>query len=399
MLFLIVLANAISSDQSMSGGDKIFIECVKRWSQEKSITVSVFTSDVGQKLCVNNGLKNITYVSWSSTKLRTLGIPIFYLIGTIKASVLILRLVLNVRNSLYANKLIVFSSSDFWPDSIPALIAKIMSKKAKWVAAFYLFAPNPFKHESPYKGKRFIRGLIYYFSQVPIYWLVKKYSDMVWVTSELDKWKFMGSKKLTSDKVIAIHWGVDTKLSSLIPEPKEKKFDAVFIGRFHPQKGILELIDAWNLICKKKFNAKLAIIGVGDLENEVKRKIKKYDLEKNIFLFGFKDGVEKIEIFKKSKIVVHPAVYDTGSIAPMEAMSCGLPAVMFDLPAFKTYYPKGVLKVPLSRWDLFAESIVNLLSDTKLYEDLRKEALELSKENDWDKRAKELLEVIKSLSC
>ena len=128
---------------------------------------------------------------------------------------------------------------------------------------------------------------------MPVYFLVRKYADAVWVTSEPDRGKFIG-KRLSADKVVAVRGGVDVKTPSLIQVPENKKFDAVFIGRFHPQKGVLELIDIWKLVCAAKPNSKLAMIGVGELENEVKSKISKLGLEGNIVLFGFKDGYEKL---------------------------------------------------------------------------------------------------------
>ncbi len=133
------------------------------------------------------------------------------------------------------------------------------------------------------------------------------------------------------------------------------------------------------------------MIGVGELENEANAKINKLGLESNIVLFGFKDGYEKLKIFKDSRVVVHPAIYDSGGMAACEAMACGLPGISFDLPALKTYYPKGMLKTPCYDLDVFAKNILLLLADEKLYEEMSKEALHWAKEWDWDKRAKELL--------
>jgi glycosyltransferase involved in cell wall biosynthesis len=203
--------------------------------------------------------------------------------------------------------------------------------------------------------------------------------------------------RLTPTNVIAVKGGVDISLPSAIPEPNEKKFDAVFMGRFHPQKGVRELIDIWSYVVKVKPNAKLAIIGEGYLEEEIKKKIKGLKLENNVTLYGFTDGIEKIKIFKNAKVGLHPATYDSGGMAPCEAMACGLPGVSFDLPALRTYYPKGMLKTSCFDLKGFAENILKLLNDQELYRKLQKEALELAKEWNWDKRAKELLDAINSL--
>ena len=151
------------------------------------------------------------------------------------------------------------------------------------------------------------------------------------------------------------------------------------------------MIEIWKIVCMKKKDAKLAMIGVGELEGSIKDKIKMNGLDKNVVLFGFKDGLEKIRIFKDSCVVVHPAIYDSGGMAACEAMACGLPGVSFDLPALKTYYPKGMLKSACFDLGHFAENILNLLTNKELYGKTSKDALELAKEWDWDQRAKDLL--------
>jgi glycosyltransferase involved in cell wall biosynthesis len=50
-------------------------------------------------------------------------------------------------------------------------------------------------------------------------------------------------------------------------------------------------------------------------------------------------------------------------MAAWEAMACGLPGVSFDLPALRTYYPKGMLKTPCYDLKAFAENILKLLND------------------------------------
>lgn len=387
-LIINIIANSIVGP--MSGGDRIWIECAKRWMKERGITINVFTTEEGIERGHCYGLKGVNYVLWSSSNFRKFGVYISYIGRIINGCKAAVRL-----PQFYGNN-IIFSSSDFMPDSIPAWIMKMrMRKNSQWIAAFYLFAPTPFSKESPYKGKLLVRGLLYYLSQMPISWLVRKFADMVWVTNDLDRWRFIEGKRLTSDKVIAIRGGVDAKTPALIPEPKKKDFDAVFIGRFHPQKGVLELIDIWKYVCERKPYAKLAMIGVGELENEVKEKVRKCGLENNVIQFGFKDGVEKLKIFKDSMIVVHPAIYDSGGMAACEAMACGIPGVSFDLPALRTYYPKGMIKTPCYDLRAFAENVIKLLEDETLYHKTREDAKAWAKEWDWDKRAKEILELMR----
>lgn len=384
-----VIGGSQTRVDSLDGGSRIFMECAKRWVREK-INIYFFTSEEGYHLMHRYDLKSIKYVVAYSSKYRKLGLYALYLVRVIKQCLNVIRFKPTSRVT------VIYSGSDFWPDAIPAWVMKRRFKSAKWVAGFYLFASNPLSSETPYKGKAILKGLIYYLSQMPVYYVVRKYADMVWVTSEPDRWKFIDDR-LPKSKVVAVRGGVDVKTPASIPEPKQKKFDAVFIGRFHPQKGVLELIDIWKNVCAKKNDAKLAMIGVGELESEVEKKISKCSLERNIVLFGFKDGIEKLKIFKDSKVVVHPAIYDSGGMAACEAMACGLPGVSFDLPALKTYYPKGMLKTSCFDLEAFAVSILKLLNDENFYKKTANDALDWAKEWDWDKRADELLKSVGAL--
>jgi glycosyltransferase involved in cell wall biosynthesis len=388
-LSLYVMGDSQTRSDSLDGGSRIFIECARRWL-DSGMSIYFYTSEEGYIMLRRYGLKTIKFVVAPSSKYKKFGLYGLYAVRTIKQCINVLKTRPDVDN------FVVYSGSDFFPDVIPAFLMKLRFRRAKWLAGFYLFASSPFDNQTPYKGRSTLKGLIYYLSQLPVYSVVRKHADMVWVTSEPDRHKFIGNR-LKKEKVVAVQGGVDTKSPSLVPESKNKMFDAVFIGRFHPQKGVLELIDIWKIFCGEKKDAKLAMIGVGELEGVVKEKILKYGLEKNVVLFGFKDGLDKIRIFKDSYVVVHPAIYDSGGMAACEAMACGLPGVGFDLPAFKTYYPKGMLKTPCFDLELFAKNILDLIDDKALYQKTSKEALEWAKEWDWDKRAKDLLLQIKCI--
>jgi glycosyltransferase involved in cell wall biosynthesis len=374
---------------SLDGGARIFIETAKRWVDEKHL-MDLLTTKEHHDVCLRYGLLKVKLNLISSYK--NLGsLYLIYLLRTLRAIIWTFSLKLPGKENI-----VIYSGSDFWPDSLPAWVLKMRFPNAKWVAPFYLFASSPFSKESPYRGSRWLRGLFYYFSQVPVYAIVRRYADMVWVTSDPDRWRFIDNR-LSREVVVAVRGGVDVKMSSSVPAPDKKKYDAVFIGRFHPQKGVLELIDIWRYVCESKKDAQLALIGVGELEAAVKSKILRYNLGNNVTLFGFKDGFDKLRIFKESKIVVHPAIYDSGGMAACEAMACGLPGVSFDLPALKSYYPKGMLKTPCYDLKAFAENILKLLNDEELSSKISKEALDWSQEWDWDKKAETLLSAVHGL--
>lgn len=385
-----IIANA-ALGASLSGGDRIFIECARRWAAAGH-KVHVYEWEEGYAMCKRNKLDDVRHVIWSASRFKRFGFFTSYLARTINGCKQALKL-----DFSDSDNTIVYSASDFWPDLLPALVLKLRFKnRIKWVAGFYLLVPNPLSKDSFYVGTRRLKALLYYVSQKFSCPLVKRYTDMVFVTNNMDRCTFVG-KRLKPEAVIAVQGGVDTKIPSLVPEPKLKTYDAIFIGRLCLEKGVRELIDIWKHVCDRKKNAKLTLLGAGPLEAEIMDRIAKHNLENNVELFGFVDGIRKFEIIKKSKVVVHPSIIDSGGMAACEAMACGLPGVSFDIPALRSYYPKGMIKTPCYDLNVFAENILKLLNDKDFFERTGKDALDLAIEWDWDKRAATLLDSMEEL--
>ena len=84
-------------------------------------------------------------------------------------------------------------------------------------------------------------------------------------------------------------------------------------------------------------------------------------------------------------------------MAPVEAMSCGLPLVTFDVPTLRSLDPKGMIKIPCYDLELFAEGIVRLLNDEELYRQTQENAVAWARKWDWGERAEEILSIIREL--
>lgn len=385
----------------LSGGDRIWIELSRKWA-EMGIKIKVYVWEEGMAMAQRNDLnhKNIEFILWSAKKFKKFGFAFNYFARTVKGILNALKI---KKRSVHGE--IIYSSSDFWPDSIPAFLMRKKLKNAKWVAGFYLFAPNPLKGFRGNYGTKWhfpkIKELLYFFHQKPIYFLVKKYADMIFVTGEEDKKRILndGFRK----KIVMVKGGVDTetpkKYFQKNSEKIQKEYDACFVGRFHPQKGVLELIDIWDEVLKLKQQARLAIIGADSesYKKMVVEKIRKLGLQNNIDLLGYLNGFDKYKIFLKSRMILHPAIYDSGGMAACEGMAWGLPAIGFDLVSLKTYYPKGMLKAKIGDMKDFSKNIVELMDNQNLYLKIKKDALTLANSWSWRKRAEITISHLESL--
>jgi glycosyltransferase involved in cell wall biosynthesis len=252
----------------------------------------------------------------------------------------------------------VYSASDFLMDSLPGFIMKL--KGNKWVASMYLYADKKDK--------------IYYHTQNFIVKLLKRYADVVSITNSSMKWRF-------ADKpTVEINGGIDFALAGLSND--KKIYDAVFCSRIHKSKGIDELLKIWALVRAKKPDARLALIGDGDMGlSYIRNKI--WTDNMGIDLLGYMAD-ERYSIYKKSKITLYTATYDHFSVAPVEGMACGCPMVAFNLRVMKFFEPQGTILC--NTIEEFANAILKLLNDRSYLRNQGKKAFKWSHIFDWKKQ-------------
>ncbi len=119
------------------------------------------------------------------------------------------------------------------------------------------------------------------------------------------------------------------------------KYDGVFVGRHTSEKGIFDLVKVWENVTKIKKGAKLIMIGPCDRETKLKLEgeIEKKKLKKNIFILGVLSEEEKFQRLRESRVFIHLAHFEplVPVITILEALSCGLPVVHYNVAALKDY--------------------------------------------------------------
>lgn len=391
-----IFANA-ALGEGLSGGDRIFIEFAKRLEKDHHVVIHVW--EEGYKICKKQGLSETNNLKFEIINVNfwcKFGFLICYFARIISACFKALFIKLEDNNSF-----IVYSASEFWMDSLPAFILKLRFPKVRWIAAWFQTAPNPLKGFSEGERENVYRLSAFYhwFMQLPIKQLIERWADLCLVNNEEEKKYFPHLNK--QNKTVVIFGAVNIEDIETWKKQQnntvfKKIYTAVFQGRFHPQKGVVELVDIWKKVTGKLPEAKLAMIGDGPLMNAVKDRIKQLGLEANVNLFGYIfDGDQKYRIFSQSKLVVHPAFFDSGGMASAEAMAFGIPCVGFNLNSYKSYYPRGMIKVAVGDLDLFAKTIVGLINSKQKRGEIGKEAKKMIKENwNWDQRVNQLLALL-----
>lgn len=156
--------------------------------------------------------------------------------------------------------------------------------------------------------------------------VVKKLDKIIWVSkSSLDNYKY---KEKSMDKSEIIYNSIDAeKLYSRIKEDTNEyeNYDIVYLGRLSYPKNPIRLLEIIKKIKEEKSNIKVAIIGNGELENEVKNFIIDNNLKDNVVLYGYMENPYKI--LNSSKMMIMTSRYEGTPMCALEAMALGKPII------------------------------------------------------------------------
>lgn len=121
----------------------------------------------------------------------------------------------------------------------------------------------------------------------------------------------------------------DNAYDAVLREQTRKKFGWKgkviygFIGRYVDQKNPLFLIDIFNEIAKKQDNAKLVMIGFGELEAAMHDKIQQYGLQDKVEDLGRRDDIK--QFYNAFDAFLLPSLYEGMPVVGIEAQCAGLP--------------------------------------------------------------------------
>jgi len=145
-----------------------------------------------------------------------------------------------------------------------------------------------------------------------------------------------------AEKIRVCYNGVDPKKYSP-DQVSQKRIDAVrqryglnnedlmilFVGRLVWIKGVDKLIRAMPQILQKIPNAKLVIVGLGDMRDYLEGLVRNLHLEDIIkFRFEFIPEEERIAHYAACDVAAYPSLYEPFGIVTLEAMSMEKPVVV-----------------------------------------------------------------------
>lgn len=146
-----------------------------------------------------------------------------------------------------------------------------------------------------------------------------------------------GKKMLSNKKISIINNAIDINKFQFNKKVRkeirgrlniEDKLVIGHIGRFTEQKNHHKLIEIFKEINQIEKQSVLLLIGTGELENQIRKRVLDLNLENSVLFLGARSDIN--ELYQAMDVFVFPSLYEGLGIVAIEAQAAGLPCIVAD---------------------------------------------------------------------
>ena len=136
--------------------------------------------------------------------------------------------------------------------------------------------------------------------------------------------------------------------------PKSSSIKFLFVGRDYKRKGLMELLEAFQMLCRTCNDIELYIV------SNINKKYEKKYINGHIHYYDAKFSQEEIikKFFLTGDVLVMPTHVDTFGMVLLEALSSGMPVITTDQFASKEIVESGVNGLLVKSEKLFLDEML-----------------------------------------
>ena len=190
-----------------------------------------------------------------------------------------------------------------------------------------------------------------------------KAKHILWVSnSSFEGYAF---HKLFAKKSSVLYNIIDTEqiFEKKASDENTYDYDMIYVGRLTYQKDPQRLMRLCARLKEAKPDLKVAIVGTGELEDEVKALCSELGIEENVHFLGFQSN--PIKMVHDSKAMILTSRWEGTPMCALEAMALGTPVVSTPSDGMKDLIDDGVNGYLTDDDAVMAEKLLKIMKDTK----------------------------------
>ncbi len=235
---------------------------------------------------------------------------------------------------------------------------------------------------------------------------VLRRSDWLVADCQTVKKKFL-SFGFSEDRITVFPWGVDLETfnpsqSDLMRRQVGYEEDLLIIHTrsWEPRYGVDIALKGFYLAYQQCKNLRMFMLGGGSQEMFVKGFVREKGLEDRVLFCGYKKNQSLADYYRAGDIYLSASHIDGSSVALLEAMACGCPALVSDIPSNLEWVEddqQGWV-FPDGNAEGLAEKIIQIAGSPDKIATHRKQARKKAeKDADWKRNFQKLLEAYKKI--
>ena len=203
------------------------------------------------------------------------------------------------------------------------------------------------------------------------------------------------------DKTIVFPWGVDLEQFSPSTVKRSLPTFTLFCNRsWEPRYGVDVLARAFIQVAQQKEDVELVLLNDGSQGNMIRNILQRGDVLDRVTFGGQVSQTDLPRWYHMADLYISPSHVDGSSVSLMEALACGIPSLVSDIPANKEWVVEAE-----NGW-LFRDGNVDDLASKILAAMNQREKLpgigaagrrSAEKRADWKKNSEALMNVYRSL--
>lgn len=181
-----------------------------------------------------------------------------------------------------------------------------------------------------------------------------------------------------SSRTVCIHNGCSdtfhpySNAPAIISEQYHFSDYLLVCGLSYPHKNISKLIDAYTQLPRPLRKAHPLVL-VGSCENEyagtLKRKVQESHAEDSVFFTGAVPSYDLPLLYSAARIFIYPSRSEGFGLPPVEALQCGTPCIVSDLPVMHEVLGNAVTYIDTRDTECIKEALERELSGAKVRPD------------------------------
>jgi glycosyltransferase involved in cell wall biosynthesis len=168
-------------------------------------------------------------------------------------------------------------------------------------------------------------------------------------------------------------YGVDLRIFHPNGAPGPREFRVLFVGNVNIEKGVPDLLEAFQRVSHPAKSLTL----IGDINQDLKQLLRRYCADSRIKAIGHVPQSRLKDFLSQAHVMVLPSVQEGLALVQAQAMSCGCPVVATTNTGAEDLFTDGRegFIVPIRDPDAIADRLQRLADDTALQNAMRTAAL------------------------